>query len=78
MTDMRAILAPITPVRYEYTGEVICTCCQGFLERHQPEASRPERMLGVCSECSAWFLIDERLCLLYKLPEIWSGPECDN
>ncbi|MGE3819017.1 MAG: hypothetical protein AB7I30_06240 [Isosphaeraceae bacterium] len=75
---MRTILTAISPSRYQYTGRAHCSRCEGVLERHQPEASRPERMLGVCSECGTWFLIDEQLCLLYALPEIWSGPDVDN
>jgi hypothetical protein len=74
----RTNLAPIKPIRFEYADEVSCPRCDELLERHQPEAARPERLLGICHCCSRWFLIDEQWCLLYPLPEVWRGSEADN
>lgn len=35
-----------------------CPVCDGHMEIHQPDARRPDRLLGTCEDCSIWCLID--------------------
>ena len=35
-----------------------CPICKGYMEIHQPDAGRPERLLGTCGDCSIWCLVD--------------------
>lgn len=38
--------------------ESCCPRCNGQLELVQPDVKRSDALLGVCSRCPAWFLID--------------------
>ena len=38
--------------------EVACPGCRESLDLHQPDPSRPERLLGTCPSCGSWFIID--------------------
>ncbi len=40
--------------------ETCCPRCQGELELVQPDVQRSDALLGVCTKCPAWFLIDGR------------------
>ena len=71
---MRRPLATFAPVRFEDPAEVLCTHCHEPLDRHQPDQDQPDRQLGVCPECSAWFLIDGRRCVMHALPDVWTLP----
>jgi hypothetical protein len=64
----RAPRAAFEPVRFEDPVEVLCACCQEPLERHQPDPGQPDRQLGTCTQCPAWFLIDARKGVMYLLP----------
>jgi hypothetical protein len=35
-----------------------CEFCENELDLHQPDTMSPERLLGTCDECHAWFIID--------------------
>lgn len=35
----------------------ICWGCDNALELHQPDKTMPDRLLGVCSQCSDWYVI---------------------
>ena len=35
-----------------------CTGCAQSLDLHQPDAALPNRMLGTCEACQAWYLIE--------------------
>lgn len=39
---------------------VRCPDCEAGLVLHQPDEWNPDRLLGVCEECSRWFLLDLR------------------
>jgi hypothetical protein len=67
---MRATAAAFEWVRIEDIGEVLCGCCQSVLDRHQPDPDRPDRMLGTCPECGAWFLIDGDARTMLALPDV--------
>lgn len=70
---MRRPLAALNPFRFKIASEPLCPDCRGDLERHQPDPSRPDRLLGVCEECASWFLIDPHRCLIYPIPNVWKG-----
>src|SRR4051794_7231053 len=38
----------------------VCRDCQSPLNIHQPEEAHPEHLLGPCSDCGAWYLIEIR------------------
>lgn len=35
-----------------------CEYCQSWLNLHQPDIMSPDRLLGTCDVCHAWFVID--------------------
>ena len=37
---------------------LMCRKCGSDLTLHQPDTERPERILGTCNECKAWYLFD--------------------
>jgi len=53
----------------EAPSEVACPDCRGVLELHQPDQRLPERLLGTCPRCSAWFLIDTAAAAMARLPD---------
>ena len=69
---MRAAIVPVGRVRFESASEVLCARCHSPMERHQPDLDRPERMLGTCADCGAWFLIDGEARVMYALPDTTS------
>lgn len=44
--------------RANWTEATECLECGGRLEFHQPDAQRPDRMLGVCEECHRWSIVE--------------------
>ncbi len=36
----------------------LCPSCKIAFDLHQPDVTRPNRMLGVCPKCRAWSVID--------------------
>lgn len=69
---MRTPVVAFERIRIEHAAEVLCACCQSVLERHQPDAERPDRFLGTCLECGAWFLIDDDADVMLLLPDVRS------
>ena len=65
-----------TPVaRFERTwigeaAKALCSCCGERLDLHQPDAERPDRLLGTCAECGAWFLIDDETHTMLAIPDV--------
>jgi hypothetical protein len=58
----RRIEAPVLTARVD-TGPdapavVLCPGCDLPLELHQPDHHDPQRLLGICSHCRAWHVID--------------------
>jgi hypothetical protein len=43
--------------------------CHAPLDLHQPDAGRPDRLLGTCEACNAWLLVDRRGGLMLLLPD---------
>lgn len=48
---------------------VVCPDCHGHVVIHQPDERRPDRLLGTCESCFAWFLLTPRAAVLLRLPE---------
>ena len=46
-----------------------CPVCRGQLMVHQPDERLPERLLGTCRSCFAWFLIDSGGGTMLRLPD---------
>jgi hypothetical protein len=67
---MRTSVASLERIRFELASEILCARCQTPLDRHQPDAERPDRLLGTCEGCGAWFLIDDEACLMMALPDL--------
>jgi hypothetical protein len=51
-----------------------CPQCDLSLELHQPDFENPSRLLGICSHCRAWYIIDVdpdgQAALAVFIPEI--------
>lgn len=67
---MRTPIARFKPIPIGRLTEVSCGCCSEPLELHQPDVDRPDRLLGTCPECGAWFLIDPETQTLIALPDL--------
>lgn len=65
---MKAPLAALERVRFEVADEVLCARCHRVLERHQPDEEQPDRLLGTCAGCGAWFLLDLVNSVMIALP----------
>ena len=56
-----------------------CVNCRLALGLHQPDAQAPDRLLGICGVCSAWFLVElviERSeVVMMQLPDGRSLPQ---
>lgn len=50
-------------------GHYRCTRCYAQLERHQLDVDLPDRILGTCESCKAWYLIDTEDGLMVLLPD---------
>jgi hypothetical protein len=62
----RFALDPDSPCQFE---EVPCPGCGAFLVVHAPDPHAPERMLGVCGECHAWYLMHYEEGKMMRLPD---------
>jgi hypothetical protein len=64
MSDQSQINLAFSPAHeiaespFELSDELACPSCQSFLEIHQPDPALPERLLGTCTHCQAWTLVD--------------------
>lgn len=66
---MKTPLAPFEQIRFELASEVLCARCQAVLARHQPDDEQPDRLLGTCDGCGAWFLLDLVKSVMITLPD---------
>jgi hypothetical protein len=48
---------------------VECPGCGIELEIHQPDKQSPDRLLGACACCAAWYLIDAAAAVMCRLPD---------
>ena len=66
---------PLALKRIRLAGElndrtgVRCPACRDHLFLHQPDEECPDRLLGTCDECRAWFLIDAAGKVMVRLPD---------
>ena len=58
------------PTDFEDRSEVSCPACCDDLEIHQPDEQQPDRLLGICRSCCAWFLIDSAAAVVVRLPDL--------
>ncbi len=62
------------PAAVERPVKAHCLNCSLPLSLSQPDLNSPERLLGVCEQCTHWFLIDliadHSEGLLCRLPDI--------
>ncbi len=49
--------------------QVRCPQCHEGLAMHQPDDQLPDRLLGICLECRAWFLIESDAKFMVRLPD---------
>ena len=45
-----------------------CPKCSTPLVLHQPDIDSPDRMLGICYRCRAWYLLDGLAEVMTELP----------
>ena len=64
MTSVR-----LDPQLDSYTATPCCQSCRSPLSLHQPDAEQPERLLGTCEACKAWYLIDAADKAMLPLPD---------
>jgi hypothetical protein len=48
---------------------VRCSNCQCHLAVHMPDPELPDRMLGTCSDCKSWYLLDCEGGVMFLMPE---------
>lgn len=54
-----------------------CLNCHREIAIHQPDLDLPDRLLGTCPACKAWFLMDSFRHVVYPIPgdeEIFTIP----
>jgi hypothetical protein len=69
-TGLATSLIPFEPIHLGAIEGVECASCQGFVDVHQPDVDRPDRLLGACPECGAWYLIDHEAGVMLPLPDL--------
>ncbi len=52
----------------EDSTQILCPDCARPLSLHQPDERLPERLLGTCRSCLAWFLVDGDGAITFHLP----------
>lgn len=57
------------PLDTEHLLDVICPDCGSPIIIHQPDERLPDRLLGTCASCSAWYLIFPAAAAIVRLPE---------
>jgi hypothetical protein len=70
---MTSIVCTLELIRYpidpdDFLG-VICPDCRGHVVMYQPDERRPDRLLGACGSCSAWFLMAPAAAAMVRLPD---------
>ena len=48
---------------------VTCPDCRSSIMIHQPDERQPDRLLGVCVSCFAWFLMAPGAVVMVRLPD---------
>jgi len=50
-----------------------CLYCGESLELHQPDIGSPDRMVGICTKCGCWYLLDaipgRNRAVMVRLPD---------
>jgi hypothetical protein len=70
-----SVSLPITYVRTrcDDVHQFLCMCCDGGLNLHQPDPRFPDRLLGVCTNCQRWHILDmipdKHEAVIVSLPE---------
>lgn len=59
---------PLPASLRHYFG-IRCPACEAHLRVHQPDERSPDRLLGTCPACSAWYLIDAGAEVMCRLPD---------
>src|SRR5262249_41236258 len=57
-TAMNDPVVTLPLARFEGAARAGCPGCGSPLELHQPDPERPGRLLGPCSGCGTWSLLD--------------------
>ena len=68
-------VSSLEQIRFESNTEILCGHCQEPLDRHQPDDDQPDRLLGTCSQCGEWYLMDLRASVMYVVPNVWNDAE---
>lgn len=58
-----------TPNEERSLSQFTCSRCGSSLRLHQPDEQLADRLVGTCSECLAWYLIDAGAGLMVLLPD---------
>lgn len=53
----------------EDSARIHCPSCARTLSLHQPDERLPDRLLGTCRSCLAWFLVDGDGAITFHLPD---------
>jgi hypothetical protein len=61
-------LIRLTPDHDNASG-IDCPRCRAPLMIHQPDMQLPDRLLGTCDHCHAWFLIGAVREVMLRLPD---------
>ncbi len=67
---MKSTITSLELIRFECLNEILCVRCQTPLDRHQPDGERPDQLLGTCSECGSWYLIDSEADVMFPFPNL--------
>jgi hypothetical protein len=65
---MRSIFLSLDQIRLQDVSDVRCTKCQSPLGLHQPDSELPDRLIGTCEGCDAWYLMDVAKGVMVLLP----------
>lgn len=66
---MRTTSAQYERVLVGVAGDLVCSSCDEELDIHQPDLNRPDRLLGTCTCCGTWYLIDDEARVMLALPD---------
>lgn len=56
----------------EFVPRAHCPHCGSDLSLCQPDEARPDRLLGSCPGCEAWYVVDGHQHVLVEVP-LWQG-----
>jgi hypothetical protein len=70
MTSIQLALEVIRlPLDPDDFSEIDCPDCHGPIMIHQPDERFPDRLIGTCDSCSAWFLFGACAGIMVRLPD---------